>query len=106
MADRLTAFRDHARRMAEAEHKPDCPHVTAVEPYWPPGGWAPIDADGNWDVGGTGIHGLGWLGPKPEWSPPPCDGCITDADRAQWRRLANEVDDYRAGDLVLFGDQP
>lgn len=101
---RLSAFRAHCRDMAEAEHKPDCPRVTAVKPYWPPGGWAPIDADGNWHRGVGPIGGLGWLGPEPEWSPPPCDGCVSDGDRALWTRLADEVDDYEAGQFSLFGD--
>lgn len=98
----LSAFRDHCRRMAEAEHKPDCPHVTAAEPYWPPGGWAPVDHDGNWDNSGGPIVALGWLGPKPEWSPPACDGCIGADDRALWKRLADEVDDYEGQQMALF----
>ncbi len=92
----LRRFRDHARRMAEAQHTAECPSLTAVEPYWPPGGWAPIDADGNWVSGINPLPGggLGWLGPKPKWERPTCDGCVTDEDRALWRRLAAEADEH------------
>lgn len=31
----LTRFRDHCSQMANAEHKPDCPSLTARNPYWP-----------------------------------------------------------------------
>lgn len=100
MSTRLERYRDHCRRMAEAEHKPECPSLTAVEPYWPPGGWVPIDKDGNWDFGGNGMHGLGWLGPKPKWEPPKCDGCNPESDRALFRRLAEEADEYAQGSLL------
>lgn len=83
----LTAFRDHARAMAQAQHKPDCPSLTAREPYWPPGGWVPMD-------GNDPMNGLRWIGPKPPWSPPDCDGCVTNADREMWARLADEIDHY------------
>lgn len=98
----LTRFRDHCRKMSDAEHKPDCPMLTAVEPYWPPGGWAPIDADGNWDNSGGMPQGLGWLGPKPAWSPPHCDGCNSAEDRALFAQLADEVDTYEGMQMSLF----
>jgi hypothetical protein len=68
----LTTFRDHARKMAEAEHKPECPY-----------GWAD----------GSGLPDC------------PCPGCIPDADRALWARLADEVDAYLSHDEegALFG---
>lgn len=78
----LTRFRDHCQSMATAEHAPDCPHITAREPYWP-----------MWTVAEDG-GSMVWNGPKPPWSPPPCGGCITDDDRALWTRLANEADAY------------
>lgn len=90
----LTRFRDHARKMSTAEHKPECPMLTAKAPYWPPGGWAPVDEDGNWTTDVGVPAGLGWLGPKPPWSPPHCDGCMSDEDRARFAALAAEVDDY------------
>ena len=67
----LTTFRDHARRMAEAEHKPECKRPRPVY------GWATS-------------------------ATPPCPGCVTDADRALWRRLADEVDAYLTHDEEGF----
>jgi hypothetical protein len=101
---RLTCFRDHAARMAEADHKPDCPHVTAVKPYWPR--WGAIDENHEWCAKtGKPMVGLGWLGPEPPWERPPCDGCVTDDDRALWRRLAAEVDAYVDGDLFETNEE-
>jgi len=85
----LERFRDHCRRMVSRHHKPECPSLTAREPYWPPGGWIPIDGDP--------MKGLQWIGPKPKWEPPTCDGCLADDDRDRFRRLADEIDTYLAG---------
>lgn len=85
MATRLDAFREHCRRMATAEHKPECPSLPANIPYWP--AWHSIfDEAGN-------VTALGWNGPPPP--PPTCDGCNSDADRALFARLAAEVDEYQ-----------
>jgi hypothetical protein len=66
----LERFRDHAAEMAAAEHKPECRgHLPS---RW---GWA------------REIH------PDPS-----CAGCITEADRALWARLAAEIDDYLTDD--------
>lgn len=92
MSTRLDRFRDHCARMATAEHKPECPSLTAREPYWPPGGWVATD-------GKNEANGLSWLGRKPKWEPPKCDGCLTDADRDLFARLADEVDQYQQGEL-------
>lgn len=92
MTTRLEAFRDHCRRMAEAEHKPECPMLTAREPWWPPGGWVATD-------GVNEMNGLIWLGPEPEWVPPHCGGCNSADDRALFARLAGEVDAYAQGEL-------
>lgn len=81
----LTRFRDHCRRMSTAEHKPECPSLTAREPHW--------DA---WILAEDG-KSMTWRGPKPPWTPPTCDGCLTDADRALFERLADEVDAYSGG---------
>ncbi len=79
--------------MAEAEHLPDCPTLTAKKPYWPR--WAPIDEEGNWCArSGKPFVALGWLGPEPEWVPPTCGGCVSTEDRALFARLAAEVDGY------------
>lgn len=32
----LTRFRDHARRMAKAKHRPDCPGLDPSRPYLKP----------------------------------------------------------------------
>lgn len=88
MKTQLEAFRDHCRRMAEAEHKPECPTRTVVKPYWPPGGWVPADGENP-------MNGLAWIGPEPHWEPPKCDGCNSEADRALFARLAVEIDEYQ-----------
>ena len=36
---------------------------------------------------------------------PPCTGCVTDADRALWTRLADEVDAYLEPHPTLWGDE-
>lgn len=76
----LTTFRDHARAMVDADHKPECAE----------------ERKGSW--GATYLH-------RPDST---CSGCIPDAERALWTRLADEVDAYLAGDLIdvdLFGDE-
>lgn len=90
----LTKFRDHAAAMARAEHKPECPSLHPVP--WPPGGWVPTDGEDS-------MNGLTWIGPPPP--PPECSGCLTDADRALFARLAGEVDAYLAPQPDLFGGE-
>lgn len=65
----LSTFRDHARAMSTAEHKPEC---------------------------GESFQRPGWL--WESWRTPAsdCPGCVTDADRALWKRLADEVDSHLA----------
>lgn len=58
----LTAFRDHARGMAKAVHRPDCL-----------------------------VRSAPWLKAVPTAG---CTGCVTDDDRALWKRLAAETDAY------------
>lgn len=77
----LTRFADHCREMATAEHKPACPSLSRPRPIWVPD-W--IDDQGVHH----GEHLSGYL------VPPPCEGCVTDAERALWTRLAAEVEDY------------
>ena len=98
---RRRALPAHGDRRAQ----PECPSLTAVEPYWPPGGWAPIDAEGNWCTGPGIPTGLGWLGPKPEWSPPSCPGCNPPADRALFAILADEIEEHLAPQPDLFGGE-
>lgn len=85
----LTAFRDHCRKMADAEHKPECPSLPANIPYWP--AW-----HGIYDDAGD-IEALGWNGPPP--SAPTCAGCNSDTDRALFARMAAEVDQHLDRDL-------
>ena len=77
----LVRFRDHCRKMAKAEHRPECASLRP-EPYWQP--WALVD-DGL---------ALAWRGPKPAWQPAPCDCHLSDDERALFDRLAGEVDAY------------
>ncbi len=85
MSRNLDTFRRHARQMVDAEHAPDCPHITARKPFWH--AWT-LTPDGQ---------SMSWNGPEPKWEPPPCSGCITDEDRAMWARLATEVDRIDGG---------
>jgi hypothetical protein len=66
----LTAFRDHARVMSTATHKPECR------------AWLPLN-----------YRGHGWKYPDPG-----CPGCVTQPDRVLWARLADEADAYLARD--------
>jgi hypothetical protein len=75
----LRTFRDHADRMATAEHKPECQRL-----------------------GYKTIHGRTFY--RTESPDPLCPGCVTEADRVLWRRLADEVDAYLSDDEEgLFG---
>jgi hypothetical protein len=77
--------------MADADHKPECPMLTWVEPYWC--AWIPV-----YDEDGIPAQ-LRWAGPKPKVERPTCDGCNPESDRALFRRLAGEVDAYLDGQL-------
>lgn len=66
----LTAFRDHARTMSRRTHRPDCP---------------------LWKKVGEFAHLCSDSCTHPE---PRCPGCVTNADRELWKRLADEVDAY------------
>lgn len=68
MATELEQTRDHARRMAVADHAPEC--------Y---GRAAP------------------WLKLTPR---PGCRECVTDADRALWRAIADEIDAHLAAPVL------
>ena len=69
----LSAFGAHARAMATATHKPGCVGQYGVKEHR------------VWTEQG------GIVQPAVE---PWCHGCVTDADRALWTRLADEVDAY------------
>lgn len=91
MTDRsLAATRDHARRMATAEHTDDCVRAYRAAcrragPKWE------VDLDSAGDP-----VSMTWLGTVPR--PDPCPGCVTEVDRALWARLADELDAYLADD--------
>lgn len=70
----LTAFAAHCRVMATAEHRPECA------------------ATDRWGLTRR-------VRPNPY-----CRGCVTDADRALWTRLADEVDAYLEPHPTLWGD--
>ena len=93
----LETFRDHCRKMAKAEHRPECASLRPG-PYWSAWAAGSLDQAGN-------IASLVWLGPKPEWQPAPCDCNLNDADRALFARLAGEVDAYLGDDEPLWGEQ-
>lgn len=65
----LGAFRDHCRKMAATEHVRECRGV--VQDRW---------------------------GVKLVYPDPKCKGCISPGDRALFARLADEIDEYQAGD--------
>lgn len=94
MTTRVETFRAHCARMATAEHKPECPSLTAREPYWSE--WSAEYIDGE-------PMQLRWLGPKPRWEPPTCDGCLTDDERALFARMAAEAAAYQQGELEGTG---
>ena len=77
MASDLERFRDHCREMATAVHKPTC-HGHRPSTW----GWA------------REIH------PDPK-----CPGCVTDADRALWARLAAEIDAYLTTDDTALWEE-
>ena len=68
MSRDLAKAADHYRRMADADHRPDC-HVEWAE---------------GWDIRRR-------VTPNPD-----CPGCVTDTERDQWRRLADEAERHLA----------
>jgi len=99
----LSAFAEHARKMATAQHKPECCQCGAG---YCCGCIGHPNMHPHWDK-----HGVptGWP-EHAETCPgnpcaPPCPGCVTDADRALWTRLADEADAWLARDDEegLFG---
>ena len=72
----LTNSGSFCRRMAEAEHKPECPSL--VGQPWPP----------RWG-----------------WTAATCEGCNTAADPELFDRLAAEVHQHMAPQPDLFGDE-
>lgn len=80
----LSSFRDHARAMSTAEHKPECTGT--------PERIASRERDRR------GYRAI-FREEHPKLPPlEPCLGCVTDTDRALWLRLADEVDAYLTHD--------
>lgn len=75
----LTQFAEHCKRMATAQHKPECRTLD----------WVRRDGWGRTD----------WVYPAPD-----CTGCVTDADRELFARLAAEIDAHMAPQVDLFGE--
>ena len=73
----LTTFRDHARRMSESKHVPECPSLRERR----------------------------WGETAEQVAARACDGCVSDADRALFAQLAGEIDDYLAPQVDLFGEE-
>lgn len=101
MATDLELHRDHCRKMATAQHKPEC--CRCGKPYCcgclrhPPAhpGW-------SWAVEAWAMHAVTCPGSP---SAPPCPGCVSDAERVLWARLADEVDAYlTTDDSALWED--
>jgi hypothetical protein len=76
----LSAFRDHARQMSTAEHKPECKGTPER-----------VVARAREISGYRRMFGED----HPKLTPlDRCPGCITPEDRALWTRLADEADAY------------
>jgi hypothetical protein len=68
--------------MAEADHSPECDQAFDLARNR----WNYLRMFGEW------LEDRGW-GPRPTDPPVRCPGgCITDTDRALWKRLADEAD--------------
>lgn len=89
----LTRFRDYARAMSTAEHKEPCRWVkpreaerlTRSRPIWEP--------RYEEDNVPTSLALVGFTEPLER-----CPGCVTDEERAEWKRQAGEVDAYLSHD--------
>lgn len=98
----LSTFRDHCREMANWQPPaPRKPHIKVGQ--WcldmraqigAGDEWGPKHDQCTWDDCACSCH------PKPE---PPTGP--TDAERELWARLADEIDEYQAGDERLGGDE-
>lgn len=108
----LTAFRDHARLMAEREHAAGCPPVRSKPGRAHNGdnekwcGETTAHSEHLWNQQSRfGEHLIDWACHGI------CGGCLPDHERTLWRRLADEIDAYLADDPEVIGqltpdDQP
>ena len=86
----LVQLHAHADVMAGAVHKPNCPW-SRPEQCRPRAQW-------RLALSGPGLQYLGHSDP-----PPPCDGCVTTAERALWRQIADEISAYLAQEPATEG---
>ena len=100
----LSEFRDHAQRLSTSEHRDDCDRIHRITKVLSGGhGLDPTRScdrtDGHDWHDWTDSHGFGWTCPGL------CGGCMPDAERVLWTRLAAEIAEYVAGndgDVDLF----
>ncbi len=87
----LTVAAAHYRRMAAAEHKPECASLgPKSRPVW----------DVNYDDGiPSSMRWVGVIIPRPG-----CPGCNPQTDRDLFARLADEIDAHLAPQPDLFGE--
>lgn len=90
----LTQFRDHARFMASREHAEGCAPALSSRSRAHRGvqkwcGNRGAHDEHEW-TGNTRFGGLDvtW------WCAGRCSGCVSDAERDLWTRLADEIDAY------------
>lgn len=102
MTTDLERFRDHARTMSIADHKPEC---CACGQPWCCGCPRHRDGDRRHPAGAPETNPTAWLAHAATCPGNPAAPCcrITSTDRALWARLADEVDGYlnRHSDEVL-----
>ncbi len=93
----LTEFAAHCRRMATAEHRPECCQCGRSWCCGCPG--HPVGHPRGWSAGRWEEHAVKCPG-NP--SAPPCAGCVTDADRALFAALTAECEAYLNDGPGLF----
>ncbi len=93
----LSEFHEHARRLSTSEHRDDCERIHRITKVL--SGGHSLDparscdsTDGHDMHDWTDSRGFGW------WCPGLCGGCMPEAERVLWTRLADEIDEYMAGD--------
>ena len=99
----LEDFRDHARCLSESAHRDDCDRIHRIvkrsqwlEDRCLDGTLSCPSESGHGPHSWVGNHGMDWACPGL------CGGCSSDADRALWTRLADEIDEH----LSAGGDEP
>lgn len=105
----LTQFRDHARFMATQMHAPGCPPVRSRP--------SSVSQGRQKFCGEASAHDAHqWQQPSMfgrsefvnDWHCAGiCGGCVVEADRVLWHKLATEIDDHLAEhiEVDLFGNE-